>query len=89
MVPADWVTRSSESVTTLWNYGYGLLWWKRCFAYRGLTVESFFTSGNGGNFIFVFQALDLVAVFTGSNYNSPLGDQPFQILAEFLLPTVL
>jgi CubicO group peptidase (beta-lactamase class C family) len=88
VVPADWVTRSRERVTVLGNDGYGLLWWKRSFAHRGDMVESFFTSGNGGNFIFVFPALDLVLVFTGSNYNSPLGDQPLQLAAEFLLPAV-
>jgi len=88
VIPADWVTRSRERVTTLGNDGYGLLWWKRTFAYGDGTVESFFTSGNGGNFIFVFPALDLVAVFTGSNYNSPLGDQPFQIIANFVLSAV-
>jgi CubicO group peptidase (beta-lactamase class C family) len=52
------------------------------------TVESYFTSGNGGNFIFVVPALDLVVVFTGSNYNSSLGDQPFTILSDRVLPAV-
>jgi CubicO group peptidase (beta-lactamase class C family) len=88
VVPADWVTRSRERVTTLANDGYGLLWWKRSFTYGGGTVESFFTSGNGGNFIFVFPALDLVAVFTGSNFDSPQGNQPFQIIANFVLSAV-
>ena len=49
-------------------------------------MESFFTSGNGGNFIFVFPALDVVAVFTGSNYNSPAGNRPFEIVATYVLP---
>jgi CubicO group peptidase (beta-lactamase class C family) len=88
VVPADWVTRSRERVTPLGNDLYGLLWWKRAFSHGGVTAESFFTSGNGGNFIFVFPALDLVAVFTGSNYNSPLGDQPFDIVGNFVLPAV-
>ena len=88
VVPADWVTRSRERVTPLGNDFYGTLWWKRSFAHGGGTVECFFTSGNGGNFIFVFPALDLVAVFTGSNYNSPLGDQPFDIVGNYILQAV-
>jgi len=88
VVPADWVTRSRERVTPLGNYFYGLLWWKRSFAHGGGTVDSFFTSGNGGNFIFVFPSLDMVVVFTGSNYNSPLGDRPFEIVGNYLLPAV-
>ncbi|MES1263543.1 MAG: serine hydrolase, partial [Peristeroidobacter soli] len=88
VVPADWVARSREIVTTLGNDGYGLLWWKRSFTRAGGTVDSFFTSGNGGNFIFVFPSLDLVAMFTGSNYNSSRGDQPFDIVANSVLPAV-
>lgn len=88
VVPADWVTKSRERVTPLGNDFYGTLWWKRTFAHGGGAVECFFTSGNGGNFIFVFPSLELVAMFTGSNYNSPLGDQPFQIVGEYVLPAV-
>ncbi len=88
VVSAEWVTKSRERVTTLGKDDYGSLWWKRSFAHGGAMVESFFTSGNGGNFIFVFPALELVAVFTGSNYNSPLTDQPFQIVANLVLPSV-
>jgi CubicO group peptidase (beta-lactamase class C family) len=88
VVPAEWVTASRERVTALGNDSYGRLWWKRSFAHGGALVDSFFTSGNGGNFIFVFPALDLVVVFTGSNYNSPLGDQPFKIVGEYVLPAV-
>ena len=88
VVPADWVTKSRERVTTLRDDGYGLLWWKHSFPYNGSTEESFFTAGNGGNDIFVFPSLDLVVAFTGSNFDSPLGDQPFDILKGFILPTV-
>jgi CubicO group peptidase (beta-lactamase class C family) len=88
VVPADWVAKSRETVTRLGNDGYGLLWWKRSFSIPGSTVDSFFTSGNGGNFIFVFPALDLVAMFTGSNYDSPRGDQPFDIVTYSLLPAI-
>ena len=35
VVPADWVTKSRERVTTLGNDGYGSLWWKRSFAHGG------------------------------------------------------
>jgi len=88
-LPAAWVEQSQLRVTSLGRDRYGFLWWKRTFE-RGAagSVDSFFTSGNGGNFIFVFPQLELVAVFTGSNYNSSLMDQPFSILSNRLLPTV-
>jgi CubicO group peptidase (beta-lactamase class C family) len=88
VVPAEWVQRSQQRVNRLGTDGYGYLWWKREFSRASGNVESFFTSGNGGNYIFVVPSLDLVVVFTGSNYNSRLMDQPFGILADRVLPAV-
>jgi CubicO group peptidase (beta-lactamase class C family) len=94
IVPAAWVEQSQRQVNTIGRDRYGYLWWKRSFERDpgrpgGRTVESYFTSGNGGNFIFVFPEFDMVVVFTGSNFNSRLGDQPFLILTDRLLPAVL
>lgn len=88
VVSASWVDASRQSHYTLREDGYGLLWWKRTFNHEAANIESFYTAGNGGNYIFVIPALDLVVVFTGSNYNSRLGDQPFEILQDRLLPAV-
>jgi len=88
VVPAAWVEQSRGIVHTLGRDRYGLLWWKRGFSPPDGPVDSIFTSGNGGNFIFVFPALELVVVFTGSNYNSPSMNQPFEILTSRVLPAV-
>jgi CubicO group peptidase (beta-lactamase class C family) len=88
VVPADWVQRSQLRINRLGADFYGYLWWKREFSRAGGNVECFFTSGNGGNYIFVVPSLGLVVVFTGSNYNSRLMDQPFGILADRVLPAV-
>jgi CubicO group peptidase (beta-lactamase class C family) len=88
VVPAGWVTLSQQRLYSLGTDRYGYLWWKRSFSRASGNVDSFFTSGNGGNYIFVIPSLDLVVVFTGSNYNSSLGDQPFTILADRVLPAV-
>ena len=88
VVPAAWVDVSQQRLYTLGRDRYGYLWWKRSFSRPSGNVDSFFTSGNGGNYIFVIPSLDLVVVFTGSNYDSSLGDQPFTILADRVLPAV-
>ena len=88
VVSAEWVSLSQQRLYSLGSDRYGYLWWKRSFSRASGNVDSFFTSGNGGNYIFVIPSLDLVAVFTGSNYNSSLGDQPFTILRDRLLPAV-
>jgi hypothetical protein len=36
----------------------------------------------------VLPGIDMVVVFTGSNYNSPRGDQPFTILAQRVIQAV-
>jgi len=89
VVPEAWVIESQLRATTLGGDGYGFLWWKRSFLdSHGRTVDAFFASGNGGNFVFVLPALELVVTFTGSNYNSDLSDQPFDILANDILSAV-
>jgi CubicO group peptidase (beta-lactamase class C family) len=89
VLSAAWVAESRRSTARIGADGYGYLWWKRGFARDGVVADSYFTSGNGGNFVFVFPSLDLVVAFTGSNYDSRAMDQPFQILTERLLPIVL
>lgn len=91
IIPAQWVEKSKQSMTTIITSqpnGYGLLWWKRSFYVRGGTQEAFFASGNGGNFIFIFPQEQLAVTFTGSNYQSRLTDQPFDIIAQRILPTL-
>lgn len=88
VVPGAWVDLSRRTVTHLGNAGYSLLWWKRTFGVHERTEESFYASGNGGNFVFVLPAEDLVVVFAGSNYDSPLGDQPMDIMAQRVLPAI-
>lgn len=88
VLSAAWITESRRATTSLLNDGYGYLWWKRGFAHDGANIECFFTSGNGGNFVFVFPTLELVVAFTGSNYDSDAMNQPFQILSSGVLPFV-
>jgi CubicO group peptidase (beta-lactamase class C family) len=88
VISQAWVAQSRRRVTTLGSDGYGFLWWKRSFTVNGVTQECFFASGNGGNYVFVLPALQLVVAFTGSNYDSPAGDQPFRILSDQILLAV-
>jgi CubicO group peptidase (beta-lactamase class C family) len=47
-----------------------------------------FAGGNGGQYIFVIPELELVAVFTGGNYNSKKAQRPFRLLERYILPAV-
>jgi len=67
------------------NYGYQ--WWLGAFHVRDRVVESYSARGRGGQFIFVFPALQTVAVFTGWNDNE-LANQPLEMLQQYILPAV-
>jgi CubicO group peptidase (beta-lactamase class C family) len=88
LVPKAWVQKSRERVTQMGNDGYGYLWWKHSFADGVNTIDSYYTSGNGGNYAFVVPSRELVVAFTASNYNSDDSNLPFRIMNERILPAV-
>jgi hypothetical protein len=51
-------------------------------------LDCFAAHGRGGQFIFVFPDIELVAVFNGGNDNS-LAGLPLEILTAYVLPAVL
>ena len=67
--------------------GYGYNWWLRSFHVGSQEIQSYHAAGRGGQFIFVFPRLQLVAVFTGWNDNS-MALQPFDMLQRYILPAV-
>lgn len=80
IVSESWVATTRQSPVALRNQRYGYLWWKRTFPHGGTVLESAYTAGNGGNFIFTIPSHDLVVVFTGSNYNTHRSDTPQEIM---------
>ena len=84
IVSESWVLATRESPVAFGTEGYGYLWWKRTFTVGNEPLESAFTSGNGGNYIFVVPSRELVVAFTGSNYNTARSDTPQQIMPRVL-----
>ncbi|MGB3469543.1 MAG: serine hydrolase [Erythrobacter sp.] len=83
-----WVKRSTTKHATSDLYGedYGYLWRMLERESSAGKVRSFEAWGNGGQFIMVFPKLDLVAVFTGTNYGRmPEMEQPFRLIEQFIL----
>jgi CubicO group peptidase (beta-lactamase class C family) len=68
--------------------GYGYQWWLRSFKVGHRVIPSFHAAGRGGQFIFVFPELKMVAVFTGWNDNE-LGEQPFDMVGRYVLPAAV
>ena len=92
VLPAAWVKASLSSLSTVENTAYGYLWWR-----MWLRVETpdgprrvymSAAQGNGGQKIYIVPELDLIAVFTGSRYNTGAAP-PNKIMASVVLPAVM
>ncbi|MBN2178131.1 MAG: serine hydrolase [Deltaproteobacteria bacterium] len=90
IVSEKWIgesTREHEKSENNWGYGY--LWWVGEQLIGEQIITGYWAAGNGGNYIFVCPGLDLVAVFTGGNYNSILELQTLGMLINYIIPAML
>ncbi len=69
--------------------GYGYQWWTDDFNLNGTSISAYHAEGNGGQFIWVINELNAVVVFTGSNYNSELMVQPYDLMQQYILPVLI
>ena len=86
IVSESWVEKSTTphfNVTSTDSYGYQ--WWIRQFNTDNNSYNCFYALGYGGQFIFVVKELNLVAVFTGGNFNSDMYI-PYSIMEQYILP---
>lgn len=92
LVSPAWIAESTRQHTQFNTLprrnGYGYLWWRSVEIVNGKSYDMIFADGNGGQLILIVPALDLVAVFTGENYNSSKAELPFQILDAYILGAV-
>lgn len=70
VLPSDWVKASTARHTSLGGTDYGYLWWRPYLEVSGGRHHGIMATGNGGQKIFLWPALDLVVVMTGGNYNT-------------------
>lgn len=86
VVSESWVEKSTTphfNVST--NSSYGYQWWIRDFNTGTNTYNCFYAAGFGGQYIFVIRELNLVAVFTGGNFNLNM-NLPLTIMEQYVLP---
>jgi len=90
IVSEAWLSEST-GLHAYSNYGmgYGYLWWRGRQSIKGRSIEGFWAQGNGGQAVFICPNVDLVAVFTGGNYNSILELQFMGMLTNYILPAML
>jgi CubicO group peptidase (beta-lactamase class C family) len=91
LVSEAWIAESTRVHTRYLsnNRRYGYLWWIQPVGYKDRMIDVHFADGNGGQLIMVVPELDLVAVFTGENYNSSKAEQGKLLLSEQIIPAVI
>jgi len=94
LISADWIAASVIPHVELSNsfvhsYGYGYQWWLDKLPYRGQQLETWVTSGYGGQYTFVVPGLDLVVAFTGHNYENGQGiENLYSMMRFWILPAI-
>jgi CubicO group peptidase (beta-lactamase class C family) len=91
VVSEEWVRASTAprySMGLTSQYGY--LWWLREYPYDGRTVQAWYASGNGGQYVMVIPDLDLVIAVYGGNYNERAGGlMVSEMIPRYILPAVM
>lgn len=89
IVSEEWIEESVSPKTKISGIDYAYFWWQLPFKLGGEVVYSTTATGNGGQYISVFEDLNLVMVFTGGAYNSEEDKIPFSIISNILLPAMM
>lgn len=93
IIPADWVKKSLSPLLQIpgsESESYGYLFWNSVFNVNGKKYEAAYSSGNGGNKIFIFKDVPIVVVITSTAYGMPYAHrQVNKIMEEYILPAVL
>lgn len=91
IVSQDWVAKSlSHQMVISDDEFYGYLFWNKTYTVNGLNYEVYYSSGNGGNRIFIFKDQPIVIVITATAYNTPYGEKQVEkMMQEYLIPVVI
>lgn len=93
VLSGEWVEQSTAPATRIGDQGYGYYWWHQYLHVHlpegHRRVDMLLASGNGGQKIYIVPELDLVAVFTGGNYNAQADSPPNAMMARVILPALI
>ncbi|NNF40208.1 MAG: beta-lactamase family protein [Woeseiaceae bacterium] len=94
LLSADWIAdtvvrRVDISSWASYSVAYGFQWWLDDLTYKNQRVETWVTSGYGGQYLFAMPSLDLVVAFTGHNYDNGVGpDALYTMMQSYILGAI-
>jgi CubicO group peptidase (beta-lactamase class C family) len=92
IISAKWIEEATKEHIKLYPTmltGYGYQWWLYEFTMDNEIIKAYVAAGWGGQYIFVFPALDMIVVFTAGNYSTPHGqvfNMMYNIVNKHVLP---
>ena len=86
----EWAEKSlSHQIAISENEFYGYLFWNKTYKVIDKDYEVYYSSGNGGNRIFIFKDQPIVVVITSTAYNTPYAEkQVDKIMQQHLIPAL-
>ncbi len=87
IISREWVRDSLSRHSVVRGTEYGYLWWRQFLNVDGTRMDGVTAKGNGGQRIYLWPTLDLVAVITGGNYNEQSPSDEIQI--KYILPAAM
>lgn len=85
VISAAWVRDSLSKHSVVNDTDYGYLWWRQWLDVGGVRVDGVAAKGNGGQRIYLWPHLNMVAVITGGSYN--VQSHSDQLLRQYILPS--
>jgi hypothetical protein len=90
IVSQKWARESTKAQVSTGRYGYGYQWWRGKTIANNQIIDSYWAWGLGGQFIFVFPAMDLVVIFNGKVWKNPGNSKrTFDMLTQYIIPAVM
>ncbi|SFC30680.1 CubicO group peptidase, beta-lactamase class C family [Flexibacter flexilis DSM 6793] len=91
ILPKEWVYKTfSHQIKLSEEEYYGYLFWNKIYHVNGTNYEVYYSSGNGGNKIFIFKDFPIVIVITSTAYNTPYGHKQVEkIMKNYLIDAVI
>ena len=93
IISKAWVKESIEKHVQMQDVQdkneYGYFWWHDTYEVNGQSIACIEARGAGGQFIFIIPELASVVVITSGNFRNRKGNQPRNILKEYILPALV
>ena len=93
ILPEKWIGKSIKKYFVLENTDdksvFGYLLWHHTYNINGKKINSIEARGAGGQVIFMFPSLGIVAAITSGNFHNGRYWQPQEIMEDYILPAFL